>query len=120
MADRTDAYIDFDLIITVVNRGFDDVVMDAAREAGATGGTVLNARGTGTHEAEKFFGISIHPEKDVILILTKREDKKQIMHAIRNKAGLNREGKGLSFSIPVEEVCGIVHMNVDFKDKKEG
>ncbi len=101
---RVDGYKEFDLIITIVNRGFDDVVMEAARGAGATGGTVLHARGAGVHEAEKFFGISIQPEKDVILILAKCEDKKQI-------------GRGLSFSIPVEDVCGIVHMNLDFKDK---
>lgn len=110
-------YKEFDLIITIVNRGFDDVVMEAARGAGATGGTVLHARGAGVHEAEKFFGISIQPEKDVILILARREDKKTIMHAIRNEVGLNKEGRGLSFSIPVEDVCGIVHMNLDFKDK---
>ncbi len=117
MAERTDDYQEFDLIITIVNRGFDDVVMEAARSVGATGGTVLNARGAGVHEAEKFFGISIQPEKDVVLILVKREYRKQIMHAIRNEAGLNKEGRGLSFSIPVEDVCGIVHMNLDFKDK---
>jgi len=117
MVDIKDDYQEFDLIITIVNRGFDDVVMDAARSAGATGGTVLNARGAGVHEAEKFFGISIQPEKDLILILAKREEKKQIMHAIRNEVGLNKEGRGLSFSMPVEDVCGIVHMNLDFKDK---
>lgn len=115
--DKLDEYKEFDLIITIVNRGFDDVVMEAARKAGATGGTVLHARGAGVHEAEKFFGISIQPEKDVILILAKREEKKQIMHAIRNEVGLNKEGRGLSFSMPVEDVCGIVHMNLDFKDK---
>lgn len=116
MEEKLDDYIQFDLIITIVNRGFDDVVMDAARKAGATGGTILHARGAGVHEAEKFFGISIQPEKDVILILAKREYKKQIMYEIRNKAGLNKEGKGLSFSLPVEDVCGIVHMNLDFKN----
>lgn len=109
-------YKEFDLIITVVNRGFDDVVMEAARESGANGGTVLHARGAGIHEAEKFFGISIQPEKDVILILARREDKKNIMHAIRDAVGLNKEGRGLSFSLPVEDVCGIVHMDLDFKN----
>lgn len=116
MVEKLNEYKDFDLILTVVNRGFDDVVMDAARSAGATGGTVLHARGAGVHEAEKFFGISIQPEKDVILILVERGIKKDVMHAIRNEVGLNKEGRGLSFAIPVEDVCGIVHMNIDFKD----
>ena len=59
----------FDLIVTIVNRGFADEVMNAARAAGAHGGTILWARGSGVHETEKFFGISIQPEKELVLIL---------------------------------------------------
>ena len=51
-----------ELIISIFNRGYSDTVMDAAKKAGARGGTVLNARGTGSHEVEKFFGITIQPE----------------------------------------------------------
>lgn len=108
---------DFNLILTIVNRGFADVVMDAAKKAGANGGTVLNARGAGIHEAEKFFGITIQPEKDIVLILTENELKKPIMQAIKKEAGLNKEGRGLSFSLPVDEICGIVHMGIDIEDK---
>jgi nitrogen regulatory protein PII len=106
----------FDLIITIVNRGFADDVMDAAKTAGANGGTVLHARGAGIHEAESFFGISIQPEKDLVLILAPHELKNKIMQSIKNEAGLNKAGKGLSFSLPVEDVCGVVHMDVDFND----
>lgn len=106
--------LSYDLIITIVNRGFADLVMDAARGSGASGGTIMHARGTGIHEAEKFFGISIQPEKDVVLILTNRDNKKQIMTSIKEKAGLNKEGKGISFALPVDDVCGIVHMEKDF------
>ena len=60
-----DAQRKFDLIITVVNRGFTDDVMHAAKSAGATGGTIMHARGTGIHEAERFFGVSIQPEKEL-------------------------------------------------------
>ena len=59
----------FELIITIINRGFSEDVVDAAKSAGAQGGTVLHARGTGVHEAEKFFGISIQPEKEMVLTL---------------------------------------------------
>ncbi|MGI6153659.1 MAG: P-II family nitrogen regulator [Christensenellaceae bacterium] len=100
----------FELIITVVNRGFADDVMDAAKEVGASGGTVLYARGTGVHEAETFFGITIQPEKEVVLILTEYEKRKDIMKAIARGAGLLKEGKGMSFSLPVEDIAGIVHM----------
>lgn len=101
---------EFDVILTIVNRGFADLVMDAAKGAGAHGGTVMYARGAGIHEAEKFFGISIQPEKEVVLILVKHEEKNTIMQAIAKEAGLNREGRGLSFSLPVDDVVGIVHM----------
>lgn len=101
---------EFELVITIVNRGFSGEVMDAAKAAGATGGTVLYARGTGIHEAEQFFGITIQPEKEVVLILTKHETRNAIMKAICKGAGLTTEGHGLSFSLPVDDVMGIVHM----------
>ncbi len=99
----------YELILTIVNRGFADNVMSAAKDHGATGGTVLYARGAGIHEAEKFFGISIHPEKEVVLILVESEHRREIMQSICEKSGLNTEGKGLTFSIPVDDVAGIVH-----------
>ena len=71
--------IKYDLILTVVNRGYADEVMKAAKKAGAFGGTVLNARGTGTNELQEFFGALIQPEKDLIMILTEREKRNDIM-----------------------------------------
>lgn len=96
-----------DLIIAIVNRGFTDVVMDAARPAGARGGTVIHARGAGAKEAEKFFGITIQPEKEVVLILTKNEDRNAIMTAVAKAAGLSSEGQGLVFSLPAGDVMGV-------------
>ena len=107
----------FDLIITIVNRGFADDVMNAARSAGAHGGTILCARGSGIHETAKFFGISIQPEKELILILVRREEKREIMQAIGREAGLTKEGQGLSFSLPVDDVVGIVHMMKEIENK---
>lgn len=104
-----------DLVIVIVNRGYNELVMDAAKENGAKGGTVLHARGMGIHEAEKFFGISITPEKDVVLILVESRYKQEIMKAICKKAGLNTPGHGLSFSVPVEDVVGVTHLEELFK-----
>jgi len=95
--------------MTIVNRGFADQVVDAARAAGAHGGTVFYARGTGIHEMEKFFAISIQPEKEVVLNLVKHEDTQAIMHSIVQAAGLKTEGKGLAFALPISDVAGIVH-----------
>lgn len=100
----------FELVITIVNRGFADEAMDAAKEAGASGGTVLYARGTGIHEAEQFFGVTIQPEKEVVLILTESDKKRDIMKAVCHGAGLTTMGRGMSFSLPVDDVLGIVHI----------
>ncbi len=100
----------FVLIITIVNRGHADLVMETAKAAGAQGGTILHARGSGIHETEKFFGIAITPEKDVVLILVKTEQRQEIMHAVTEHAELYKEGKGLIFALPVDDVAGITHM----------
>ena len=93
---------EYEVIITIVNDGFADLVMDAAKSHGARGGTVMRARGSGIHEAEKFFGIEIQPEKDFVLTLVKKEHKNEIMRAILNEAGLKTPGKGICFSISAQ------------------
>lgn len=109
----------FDLIVAIVNRGFSDLVMDAARAAGASGGTILHGRGTGVHEAVQFFGVAIHPEKEIVLILTRTEERHKIMAAIAEGAELNQQGRGLTFSLPVDEVSGIVHLLAADECKKD-
>ena len=108
MDDRKSAYT---LIATIINRGFSDDVMDAAREAGAKGGTVIYAHGTGLHEGNGFFGLSIHPEKELILILADEEHRKEIMQAIVRNTGLSTEGAGITFSLPVTNIAGIARLN---------
>ena len=98
------------LIVTIVNRGFTDQVMDAASRAGARGGTVLHARGAGQEEAATFFGITIQPEKEVVMILVRRDQKQAVMQAIAKEAGLSAPGHGLSFSLPVDQVEGAARM----------
>ena len=99
-----------DLIITIVNRGFTDLVMQSALPAGARGGTVLHARGAGSRDAVQFLGLTIQPEKEMVLILTTHDKKIPIMQAITRGAGLNSEGKGIVFSLPVTDVMGVARM----------
>lgn len=94
------------LIITIADKGNTDLVMDAARSAGASGGTVVRAKGTGAQIA-KFFGISITEEKEMIYIVAKREMRDDILHAIMDKAGYNTSAHGVAFSLPVDSVVGI-------------
>ena len=104
------------LIVTIVNRGHSESAMEAARASGATGGTVLNGRGTGLKEVAKFFGITITPEKEVILILTDEKQKKPIMQAIAKKTGLKTRGSGISFALPVVYVVGAPYFEAMFED----
>jgi nitrogen regulatory protein PII len=96
-----------EVIFCIVNAGFSDVVMDAAKKLGARGGTVIHARGTANLEAEKLFGITIQPEKEVVMILVPKEIKDDILHALYNQAGLESEGQGIAFALPVSSVVGL-------------
>ncbi|MDR0315210.1 MAG: hypothetical protein LBH71_04590 [Oscillospiraceae bacterium] len=96
-----------DLIITVINQGYSEELMEAARPAGAFGGTVIHARRMGLEDTIKFWGISVHPEKEIVAIVTERDKKVEIMKAIANKCGINTEAHGISFSLPVDSVMGI-------------
>lgn len=96
------------LIIAIVNKGNTDLVMDAARDAGASGGTVVRGKGTGA-EIAKFFGVSITEEKEMVYIVSSREGRDAIMHAIMDKAGVKTEAHGVVFSLPVDKVVGIKH-----------
>lgn len=107
----------FSLIITIVNRGFTDQVMDAASKAGARGGTVMHGRSAGQEEAAQFFGITIQPEKEVVMILVPKEKRQAVMQAIGKGAGPSTEGHGFSFSLPVDQVTGMAGMDQDEDDQ---
>lgn len=97
----------YELLIAIANQGSIDNVMDAARSANAGGGTVIHAKGTGVEKAEKFLGVSLAEEKEVILIVTKTSKKKAIMKAIMDKCGLESKEKAIIFSLPVTSVVGM-------------
>ena len=101
--------IKFELIITIVNRGFSDYVVEATRNAGASG--------TGVHEKDSILGVSIQPEKEMILTLVTKENKSRIMKAIVEGGNLSKEGNGICFSMPVEDVAGINHL-LKYNDNK--
>ena len=99
--------MEYEVIFCVVNAGYSDLVMDAAKEVGARGGTVINAKGTANREAEQFFKIAIQPEKEIVMILVPKEIKDDVLHAIYKHAGLKSEGSGIAFSMPVNQVVGL-------------
>lgn len=96
-----------ELLVVVSNQGHNDLVMDAAREAGAYGGTVIHARGTGMNQAELFFGVSLASEKDMTFIVTKKSQRNAIMSSIMKKAGMDTPAQSIVFSLPVTDAAGI-------------
>lgn len=107
-----------EVIFCIVNTGFSDEVMDAARKFGARGGTVIRARGTANTEAEKLFNIAIQPEKEIVMILIESKLKNDILHALYNAVGLNTPGQGIAFTMPVDDVVGLTDFTSFDKEKQ--
>ena len=96
-----------ELVVIISNQGYTDDVMAAAREAGASGGTVVHAKGTGGKLAERFLGVSLAEEKELVLIAAAEADKSAIMRAVASKAGPGTEAGAICFSLPISEIVGI-------------
>lgn len=97
----------YSLILAFVNQGYSEEVMDAARKAGAGGGTVFHTRRVESDDAAAFWGISIQEEREIVLILAKKEQKKAIMEAISESCGAKTDAHGIVISLPVDEVAGL-------------
>ncbi len=94
-------------IFCIVNSGYSETVMDAAKKGGARGGTVINARGTAGKEAETFFGLSVQEEKEIVMILASAECKNAILEHLYEEVGLHTAGQGIAFALPVDAVVGL-------------
>jgi nitrogen regulatory protein PII len=99
--------IKHNLIVSIINQGYSDEFMTVAREAGATGGTVISARGLAHQGPIKFFGISLQEEREIVIILTSREKKSLIMQAVSEAYGITTKAGGIIFSSPVDNVMGL-------------
>jgi len=108
-----------ELIYVILNEGHSDEVMHAARSAGATGGTVMVGKGTGSKEAGKFLGISLASEKDVVLIVSETAKKSAIMKAIVEQAGPQTEAAAICFSLPVTQVAGLRQVEPEEEESTE-
>ena len=97
----------YELVVALINRGYTDLVMEAARQVGAPGGTVLNTRGLGSEDVEQFLGISIQSEKEVVFLVVPTEKRQDVMQAISHEAGLKTPAKGVVLSLPVSHAIGL-------------
>lgn len=97
----------YDLIVAAVAEGYVDDAMEAARRAGAAGGTILRARSINNEKVEQFVGISINEECELLLIVAQRDEKISIMNALSESVGLKSDAGGILFSVPIDKTVGI-------------
>ncbi|HIZ54958.1 MAG TPA: P-II family nitrogen regulator [Firmicutes bacterium] len=105
----------YEMLVIVTNQGYTEQVMDIAREVGASGGTVIHAKGTGMERAEKFLGVSLAAEKEMIFMVVKSQQKNDIMRAVMQKAGMESKAKSILFSLPVLDTAGM-RLTEDMED----
>lgn len=100
--------VGYEAIVTIVDKGLSEEVLDAAKSAGSTGGTVIHGRGSGCHETAKLFNIHIEPEKDIVLILSSAAKTEKIVNAIREKLNIDEPGAGIIFVLDVNRTSGLL------------
>jgi nitrogen regulatory protein PII len=105
----------FKLILSSVKPTITDKVVDSAKEAGATGATIIPARGTGIREAKTFFGLSLEAQTDIIMLLVEEHLVAKIMESIKIAGEFHKPGTGIAFVLPVEQVTGLESQMEKFK-----
>ena len=96
-----------EVIFAIVDSGYAEDVMDIARELGVRGGTILNARGVAGQEAAAFFGITLHTEKEILMMVVEKDIRDNVLNAIYKQMGMAKKAKGIAFSLPVTDVAGL-------------
>lgn len=103
--------MEYEMIFTIVERGLAEEVVDAAVSAGASGGTIINARGCGTHEHSTFFAMSLEPEKEIVMIIIEKAKTDDVVNAIKNAVHVDEPGKGILFTMDVNRASGLFKSN---------
>ena len=98
---------DHEVIFAIVNSGYADDVMDIAREQGVRGGTILNARGVVNEESAAFFGITLHADKEILMMVVEKDIRDKVLNAISKEMGMAKKAQGIAFSLPVSDVAGL-------------
>ena len=104
---KTDNY---EVIFVIVNSGFAEEAMDVAREQGVRGGTILGARGVAREAEAAFFGITLHAEKEILMMVVEKAIRDQVLNAMYSRMGMNKKAQGIAFSLPVTDAAGLVKL----------
>ena len=104
-----------EVIFAIVNAGYAEDVVDVAREHGARGGTILNARGVVKEDAARFFGITVHADKEILMMVVEKDIRDRVLNAIYKELGMVKKAKGIVFSLPVSDVAGLAAPEPELK-----
>ena len=107
-----------DVIVTIVNSGFAEEAMRVAREQGVRGGTILGARGVVNEDAAAFFGITLHADKEILMMVVDKDIRDKVLNALYREMSLGKKSQGIVFSMPVSDVAGLA-MPVEEKKEQE-
>ena len=99
-----------EVIFAIVNAGYAEEAMDVARDNGARGGTIMSARGSAKEDAAAFFGITIHSEKEILMLVVEKNVRNSILNALYTQMGMDKKAQGIVFSLPVSDVAGLAPM----------
>ena len=110
---------DHEVVFAIVNAGYAEDVMEVAREQGVRGGTILNARGVVNEEAAAFFGITLHADKEILMMVVEKGFRDKVLNAIYKEMGMAKKAKGIAFSLPVSDVAGLAPAMPEPEENKE-
>ena len=107
-----------EVIFAIVNAGFAEDAMAVAREQGVRGGTIINGRGVARENEAAFFGITIHADKEILMMVVEKAIRDQVLHALYKQMGMQKKAQGIVFSLPVSDVAGLVKLPEENKEAK--
>ena len=108
-----------EVILAIVNSGYAEEAMEVAREQGVRGGTIINGRGVAREDAAAFFGITIHHEKEILLMVVEKDIRDNVLNALYKSMGMAKKAQGIVFSLPVSDVAGLVQIEEKKEDTEE-
>ena len=108
-----------EVILAIVNSGYAEEAMEVAREQGVRGGTIINGRGVAREDAAAFFGITIHHEKDILLMVVEKNIRDNVLNALYKSMGMAKKAQGIVFALPVSDVAGLVQIEQKLDEVQE-
>jgi len=107
-----------EVIFAIVNAGYAEEAMEVARQNGAMGGTILNARGVAREKEAAFFGITIHAEKEILMLVVEKDIRDNILNALYKEMGMGKKAQGIAFSLPVSDAAGLAKTAAQPEEQK--